>query len=222
MSAKSSRHIVLAFVLLATRLSFAQALPPKTVLSVEGYAGQAPVLRINGKSYVEIDALARATNGTVSFQTNHITLSLPAPGAVAATGQQAPAPKLSKPFLRMVIDEMSVLAEWRAGIAAAIQGNGAITEQWADGYKRNADGRLELAATTASTEPDRSLLAMLRTESSNVHALSDKYVGLRKSQSFVDQDALASDALNQQVESCAQGLTAVATSGQFLDVGACH
>jgi hypothetical protein len=220
MSAKSCRYIVLAFVLLATRLSFAQAPPPKTVLSVDGYAGEAPVLRINGKSYVEIDALARATNGTVSFQANRITLSLPAPGAVSAAGQVPP--KLSKEFLRTTIDEMSVLAEWRAGIAAAIQGNSAITEQWADGYKRNADSRLELAATAASTEPDRSLLALLRTESNNIHALSDKYVGLRKSQSFVDQDALASDALNQQVENCARGLAAVATSGLFADVGACH
>jgi hypothetical protein len=223
MRAKSSRHIVLAFVLLATRLSFAQAPPPpKTVLSVDGYAGEAPVVRINGKSYVEIDALARATNGTVSFQTNRITLSLPAPGAVAAPGQEAAAPKLSKPFLRTVIDEMSVLAEWRAGLANAIQSNGTITEQWADGYKRNADSRLELASTAASTEQDRSLLAMLRTESNNIHALSDKYVGLRKSQSFVDQDALKDDALDQQVESCASGLTAVATSGQFVDVGSCH
>jgi hypothetical protein len=169
---------------------------------------------------VEIDALARATNGTVSFQANRITLSLPAPGAVSAAGQVPP--KLSKEFLRTTIDEMSVLAEWRAGIAAAIQGNSAITEQWADGYKRNADSRLELAATAASTEPDRSLLALLRTESNNIHALSDKYVGLRKSQSFIDQDALASDALNQQVENCARGLAAVATSGLFADVGACH
>jgi hypothetical protein len=222
MSATSCRNIVLTLLLIAPRVGLAQTPPPKTVLSVEGYAGQAPVVQMNGKSYVEIDALARATNGTVSFQGNHITLSLPAPGAASASGQAPAVPKLSKAFLDSAIAELSLLGEWRAGIANAVQSNGAITEEWAGGYKRNADSRLELAATAASTEPDKSLLGLLRTEASNVHALSDKYVGLRKSQSFVAQDALASDALDQQIQSCASGLAAVATSGQFVDVGACH
>jgi hypothetical protein len=220
MNATSTRNIVLACLLVAPKLGFAQTPPPKTVLTVEGYAGQAPVMLINGKSYVEIDALARATNGTVSFQPNHITLSLPAPGAVPA--QADATPKLSKEFLKALIDEMSVMGEWRAGIANAIQSNGALTEQWADGYKRNADSRLDLASTAASTEPDKTLLSLLRTESNNVHALSDKYVALRKNQSFVDQDALERDPLNQQVQTCASGLAAVATSGQFADVAACH
>ena len=222
MSAISSRSIVLAFLLFALRLCFAQTLPPKTVLSVEGYAGQAPVVQINGKSYVEIDALAHATNGTLSFNANHITLALPAPGAVSVPGQADPTPKLSKEFLRALIDEMSVMEEWRAAIANAIQSNGPMTGQWADGYKRNSDSRLELAATRASTESDRSLLSLLRTESNNIHALSDKYVALRKSQSFVDQDALESDPLNQQIQTCARGLAAVASSGQFVDVSTCH
>jgi hypothetical protein len=223
MTATSCRNIILAFFVSSPGLGFAQTTPPtKTLLSVEGYAGQVPVVQINGKSYVEIDALARATNGTVSFQPNHITLALPAPGAVSVPGQADPTPKLSKEFLRAVIDEMSLLAEWRSGIANAIQSNGQITEQWAEGYKRTAGTRLELASTRAATEPDKSLLSLLRTESNNIHALSDKYVALRKSQSFVDQDAVENDSLNQQIETCARGLSAVAASGQFVDVIACH
>ena len=222
MKANSSCCISLAFLFLASGVGWAQTQTSKTVLSVEGYAGQAPVVQMNGKSYVEIDALARAVNGTVSFQANHMILALPAPAAAAAQGQAVKPPKLSREFLKAVIDEMGVLADWRAGIAGAIQSNGAITDQWADGYKRNADSRLELAAAAAATEPDKSLLALLRTESTNVHAMSDKYVGLRKSQSFVDQDALDRDPLNQQIQSCASGLGSVASSGQFADVAACH
>lgn len=45
-------------------------------LVVSGQPGQAPVLQIGGKSYVNIEALARLTNGALSFEGNQITLTL--------------------------------------------------------------------------------------------------------------------------------------------------
>ncbi len=44
---------------------------------VAGHTGQAPVTHLNGGSYVAIDALARLTNGSLSYQGNQITLTLP-------------------------------------------------------------------------------------------------------------------------------------------------
>jgi hypothetical protein len=219
---KSLLNISLAFLALAPTLTLAQTPQPKTMLSVEGYSGQAPVVRINGKTYVEIDALARATNGTVTFQAGHIILSFPPPGAVSAPGHADSTPKLSKDFLKALIDELSVIGEWRAAIANAIQGNGPVTEQGMEGYKRKTDNQMALTSTTASTQPDKDLLSLLRTESNNIHALSDKYVALGKTQSFVAQDALESDSVDQQVQTCARGLAAVAASGQFVDVSTCH
>jgi len=43
-------------------------------LVVAGQPGQAPIVQINGKSYVDIDALARLTNSSVSIKGNQVIL----------------------------------------------------------------------------------------------------------------------------------------------------
>ncbi len=174
--------------------------------------------QINGKFYVEIESLARATNGTLSFQANEVTLSLPAPGAVAG----APADRLSKEFLRAAIEEMSAIGDWRTGLASAVQSGSPLTRDWADSYRRNADSRLSLASTAVTSEADRNLLALLRSEFGNMQALSDRYVALHKSQTFVSPDAMDGDALNRQIQNCAQGVASLTAGGQFTDVASCH
>ena len=193
---------------------------PITTLTVKGYSGQAPVIQANGKSYVEIESLARLTNGTLSFQGNQITLALPAPGGGVAAS--TPADRLSKEFLRAVIEEMSAIGDWRTGLVSAVQSGNPITQEWADIHRRNANSRLSLASTAVTAEADRNFLALLRGEFNSIQALSDRYVALHKSQTFVPPDSLDSDPLNQQIQNCAQGLAALTASGQFVDVAFCH
>jgi hypothetical protein len=215
----------MVLLLLTPALGISQAPQPKAAvnsLAVKGYSGQAPVIQVNGKSYVEVEALARVTNGTLSFQANQVTLSLPGPGAAPASTQTDGPARLSKEFLKAVIDELSVLGEWRTGLVNAIQNNGPLTQDWADGYRRNADSKLSLVSTTVTTEPDRDLLPLLRNEFSRMQALSDKYVALRKGQTFVAPDSLDSEPLIQQIQNCAHGLTSLTAGGQFQDVAACH
>src|SRR5215831_19221460 len=45
-------------------------------LVVSGHAGSVRVTQMNGRSYVEVEALARVVNGTLSFSGNQITLTL--------------------------------------------------------------------------------------------------------------------------------------------------
>lgn len=214
---------VIALFLLAPVLGLPQ--PPQTkaaaltVLTVKGYSGQAPVIQANGKSWVEVESLARLTNSTLSFQANQITLSLPASGAVPASTQTD---RLSKEFLRAVIEEMSAIGAWRTGLANAIQSGSPITQDWADSFRRTADNRLALASTTVTTEPDRNLLLLLRSEFSNMRVLSDRYVAMHNTQTFVSPDSLDSDPLNQQIQNCAHGVASLTASGQFVDVASCH
>lgn len=44
-------------------------------LVVVGQSGQIPILQMNGKSYVDVDALARLTNSSVSFKGNQVILT---------------------------------------------------------------------------------------------------------------------------------------------------
>ena len=70
--------LILAMLLAVPGLAWAQAVQQNWTLIVSGQPGRAPALRINGRSYVDIEALARLTNGSLAFKGNQITLTLPA------------------------------------------------------------------------------------------------------------------------------------------------
>src|SRR5947208_8858324 len=82
--------------------------PQKRTLVVTGHPGELPVVEMGGRSYVDIEALTRLANGSLSFKENHIVLTLPAPVASAPannleTGQSGAA-GFSKDFLKAAIE----------------------------------------------------------------------------------------------------------------------
>ena len=56
----------------------AQSAPHPQTLVVNGQAGKTTVVQVNGRSYVDVEALAQIANGTVAFKDNQITLTVPA------------------------------------------------------------------------------------------------------------------------------------------------
>ena len=81
-------------------------------LVVSGHAGSVPVTQMNGKNYVEVEALAQVANGTLSFNGNQITLTLSTASGNAAAASPEPNNKgFSKEFLRAGIEAMSTLRE---------------------------------------------------------------------------------------------------------------
>jgi hypothetical protein len=62
----------LSLILLLSLSAFAQQ---NLTLIVAGQPGQAPIVQMNGKSYVDIDALARLTNSSVSIKGNQVVLT---------------------------------------------------------------------------------------------------------------------------------------------------
>src|SRR4029077_3958978 len=77
----------------------------------------------------DLEALASAVNGTLSFSGNQIAFSVPigpanTPPSAAATSVSAPAqalnPGFSKGFLNAAIEEAATLREWHAALASSI------------------------------------------------------------------------------------------------------
>ena len=67
-------QLSLALILLLSLSAFAQQ---NLTLIVAGQPGQIPIVQINGKSYVDIEALARLTNSSLSFKGNNVILTPP-------------------------------------------------------------------------------------------------------------------------------------------------
>ncbi len=222
----SSFALMLVWLLTMSREGWSQAAQPSRKLTVSGQSGQAPVVQVGGRSYVDIEALARLTNGSLSFEGNQITLTLPASaGSTPTTAPPASQPAISgfsKDFLKAGIETMTVIREWRGAIVNAVKNQYPVTDEFMANYRGQAATNLRLANVAVSTDADQNAFELLSNELGTMQKLSDKILAARQNMNYVSVDALRNDPLNQQILTCARSLAAMAASGQFQDDGSCH
>src|SRR5580693_109908 len=209
----------LAIVLALPVLISAQSAPHPQTLVVNGQAGKTTVVQVNGRSFVDVEALAQIANGTVAFKDNQITLTVPASTSGAA-GQQSP-PGFSREFLSAAIESIAAVREWRTGIATAIQNSISVTDSWVSAFQRQASDSLRQASVAAVTATDRAALQLLTNEYNNMRAWSDQLIAARKTLQYMSPEDMNSDPLFQQVLTCSHSLAAIVASGQFQDDPSC-
>ncbi|MDE1177220.1 MAG: hypothetical protein PW789_11550 [Edaphobacter sp.] len=215
-------------LVLLSAAAFAQV--QSSALTVPGRDGQAPVIQHNGRSYVEVESLARITGATLGFQGSRVVLTLPAalPTAPASHAADAPQTKpadsgYTREFLQAGVEQMTVIREWRSAIENAVRTNNPVEQTWISGYRRNADSRMQMATASAASDADRQGLALLQGAMSLMQQMSGRFLGLRSSLTFVPTDALDNDPVDQKILACAQGMAAQAVpGGKFEDVASCH
>jgi hypothetical protein len=210
----------LTALLMLPALGSAQTTHKAATFTVAGHAGEAQLLQVNGKSYVEVETLARLTQGTLSFKGNQTILTLPtteapAPAAHAQAG-------LSKAFIQASIEEMSVIRDWRTTIVNAVQANTPIAEDWLSSQHRLSEKDLALASAAASTDDDRNALPLLSAEAGNMQKLNDLYIAMRKQAAFISPDEFHNGPLEDQILNCAQGFASMTVTHEFQDQAACH
>ncbi|HTP69923.1 MAG TPA: hypothetical protein VMJ35_13530 [Dongiaceae bacterium] len=196
-------------------------------LAIDGQRGQAKVIQVQGKNYVEVDGLARVTGGSIRFAGNQIVLSLPgsstaptsAPTQTAATTTPT---GFSKEFVRSGVEAMAQVREWHAALRNAIERGYPLSAEWLDAFRRNAQQSLRLAEVAATTDMDHKAFPYLQNEFNNMGALSDKYMQMTKSMNYIAPDSLANDPLDQRLLTCGRSMASMVTSQQFVDEAACQ
>jgi len=222
MQRRSSLAPLVVVLLVVPVLALSQAAQESRTLIVTGQPGQVAVVLMNGHSYVDLEALARVANGSLSFNGNQITLTLPGATSKPSADPSASPTGLSKGFLKAGIEAMSMVREWHSALANAIQNGFPIAENWLAGYRAQAAAALRLASVAASTDSDQSAFQLLSNEFENMKKLSNQYVATRQSLAYIAPDALANDPLNQKLVNCGHSLAAMAANGQFVDDGSCQ
>jgi hypothetical protein len=194
-------------------------------LAIAGQPDQAPLVKINGKSYVDIESLARITHGSVKFQGRQTILTLPGSGPVnAATAPTQPVkvPQLSSGYLSAEIEALSQIREWRAALQGAVQNNRPVTEAWVGGLRRTAEGKLQLATAAATTDPDHRAVELLGNVFTAMKQISDQFLLMHTQANYTPPDSFDNNALDQKVQSCQAALISMASTKQFQDEPACH
>jgi hypothetical protein len=216
-----SRWVTLFVLLIANGSAFSQAGHPTEMLTVSGFNGHAPVTRINGSSYVAVDALARLVNGSLAYQGSQIVLTIPAAGTGLPANRPAN-PGFSKEFLKASIETMSDIREWRSALLNAVENSYPIKDAWMADYRAQAAKNLRLTAVAVATDSDRKALPLLQKEFDHMQELGNKILAARKNLNYITPESVKKDPLDQKILSCARSLADMAAAGEFQDVGTCN
>ncbi len=226
MSANSCKWLIFGLILTASVALLAQAPQEPAKLIVKGYAGEAAIVRLHGRAFVDLRAFAQITGSSASFEDGRVVLTLPCgegPGVSASA--QPPTSGFSRPFMGAGIEALASMREWGSTLVVAIR-NGFPLGNTINPYRARAAEKVQMAAAAASTSDDHSGLELLRQEFSNVQAWSDKLVSARNSMSAANltmsESALQEDPMFQSILHCGQYLGQMFGSGSFQDAGVCR
>jgi len=224
----SNRSIppLIAVILSITSSAFAQSDVQEYTLVLNGQSGTILVYRINGHAFVDVDSLARISNGSATIQGHQLILNLPTQSAQTPASASAPAEGMTREFMSAALKDVAVIKDWHTTIAQALQrgvpGDGSRLGVFHD---RAAEG-LHLATVEASTHSDQDALRLLSNHFNQVDRWKRKMVDARKSMSTANYsmtpDALDKDSEYQAIANCSHFLGAMLAGGKFEDNGSCH
>ena len=212
-------------------------------LIVNGKSAGAVAREIDGHTYIEIEALARATNGIVTIEATRVLLTIPVgstvvtsaagvPGGIpnnnAVTANVPAGPVehgLSVDFKRAAISELAEMREWRGAVGAMITYGLAAGSATAQDYHSLCEEGLSQASVSATTEADRSALQLLKAEYENLTAWANQVLADRKALNgarTIDPNSMANDPVLTKITACGRFLNSMIVSGNSADDASCH
>ncbi len=222
----TSKWLMIGLLLFTNVKLLAQGPPEIRTLLVRGYSGEVAIVRVNGRAFVDLQALVQVTGSSLALERGQAVLTLPSADtpAPSAAGQPVSA-GFSRPFVGAAIEALASMREWGSTLAVTIR-NGFPLGNAINPYPARAAEKVYLAAAAASTDDDRSGLDLLRSELAKVQAWSDKLVKARTSMSAANfamsENVMQEDPMFQGALQCGQYLAQMLGGGSFQGPGACR
>ncbi len=224
------QRVIFVALLLSAVMVLAQTESQRETLSVQGYQGEARVIRDRGRVFVDVEELARITKGSLSFEEGQVILTLALTDASEPTRDTAEKSGFSPAFMKAAIEAMASIREW-GGMLQVMVENGypvgkAVAGNTTRAYQNRAADRLALASVAASTHDDHRGLELLKSEFDGVQTWADRFVDARNSLKAAElstsENPLKDDLDAQKMIHCGQFLTQMFASGTFQDDASCH
>jgi hypothetical protein len=221
--------LAIAALLMIVVIASAQTERQPETLSVQGYDGEANLIRLHGRVFVDVEDLARITSSSLSFERSRTILTLSGEASHPAT-DHARESGFSRTFTRAAIEAMASIREWGGMLQAVVENGYPLGKPTAGNmitaYQGRAADSVSLAAAAASTDSDYQGLELLRNEFSNAQAWSDSYIRARNSMSAADmtmsERPVDNDQEAQRIITCGQFLAQMFAGGTYEDNAACH
>jgi hypothetical protein len=224
---KCKRLVVVALLMFVVMASGQTPQQGETFM-LEGYRDKAKVMRSQGRMFVDVEDLARITNGLLRFEGHGVVLTLPS--AASSVGDEAANRGFSRPFMKAAIEAMASIREWGGMLMVTVQNGYPVVNSTAGNtivaYEGHASDSVAIASAAASSDSDSRGVELLQNEFKHVQAWSDTFVTARESMSAANltmsEGALKNDEEAQKIIRCGQFLAQMFASGTFEDDVACH
>jgi len=203
----------------------AQDTPTRTLI-VNGKTVDAGVLLVEGRSYVDIEGLAKGMGGSVTFEADQISLMIPGqlPSAAPQTTPQSQE-GMSKDLQKIAVFTLAEMREWRGAIGTVVTSGMPVVGTWSQDYHDRVEADLMQATLAASTDSDRQALPLLQQEFALLTEWADTVLEERKALNAartIDPNSLQNDQSLARISKCGQFLSAMIVSGTFSDDSSCH
>lgn len=223
------KSLAIMALLLPGIIVAAQTQRPKEALSVQGCLGKVSIVQIQGRDFVDVQDLARITNGSLTFEGDRMILNLRCDASKSAADDAAKT-GFSRPFMKAAIEAMASIREWGGMLYITVQNGYPVGNTMAGNtiaaFQGRAADAVGIAATAASNESDARGLELLRNEFNNVQNWSDRYIKARSTLSAAEytirENALKNDQEVQNMIQCGQFLAQMFAGGTFQEATACR
>jgi hypothetical protein len=204
----------------------AQAPPQKMTLVINGRANDGAVSQIGGRSYVDVETLARILNATLSFKPGRVILTGPAAETIAKPERTAQG--FSKEFAMAGIAQLAEMREWKGAISSAIR-SGVAAGNWLapllKEHRARAEASLSQASVVAKTDSDLKALDLLKSEFTNLgewDTESQATIQSLNAEKSINPPSAQNDPLLAKISECSSFLNAMLVGGEFTDNASCH
>jgi hypothetical protein len=226
-------------LILSVSETIAQDTPTRTLI-VNGQTLDAGVVLVQGRSYVDIEGLAEGMGGSVTFEANQISLTIPGPPPSeaaqtqpASEAPQTPPPStapqnpegMSKDFQKIAVFTLAEMREWKGAISTVVTSGIPVVGTWSQDYHDRGEADLMQAALAASTEPDRQALQLLQQQLTRLSEWADTVLGEREALNAdrtIDPNSLQKDQSLAKISKCGEFLSSMIVSGTFSDDSSCY
>ncbi len=216
-------------IILSVCETVAQDKPIRTLV-VNGRSVDTAVVEVEGRSYVDIEGLAQVIGGSVTFEPNQITLTLPEPAPAATPADaSAAAPQaaddMSKQFQQLAVFTLAEMREWRGAISAFVTSGVPVVGTWPEDYHERVDNDLLQATLGASTVQDNQAVQLLQQEYALLSDWANQILGERKAMDAsrnIDPNSLQNDKALAKISKCGQFLSSMIVGGNFYDDSSCQ
>ena len=208
----------------------AQTQRPRPTLVIQGCTVETPVIQMQGRTLVDVQELARITNGSLSFERDQIILTMPRCEASKTAGDDTVKSRFSGPFTKAGIEAMASIREWGGMLMITVQNGYPVGNTMAGNaimaYQGRAADGIAFASSAASTDSDNRGLELLRNEFNNVQAWADTFIKARNSLSAANlttsETAIKNDPDIQKLVHCGEFLAQMFADATFRDDAACR